>query len=614
MLLIAIPPILCSMTSCMQETAWENNMTAGDLQFKQRHYGEAAKDFSQARQEAEKFAPEDDRRARTLERLADTYVKERRYTEAESLYKQVLAAQEKTAGPTGAGVAESLNRLGKMYYLQFEDYCLSKDFAYEETRKLSESLLKRALAIREKAFGPDHPAVAESLSDLADVYRDYETDKADPLYRRALAIREKTLGVDHPDLASTLSGLATVCLRQRKVAEAERFAERALAINEKRLDPYDSELAASLIKLGEVYTDQRNYMQGEAMFKRALAIEKKNVDVPDVYKLSESHLENLYDDRDLDLLQKPFTTGAYQYIPDVKEGFVRGFRLLKNGKTIFSNDLAGDYHHSPGNVVEMVDNSSAYATKSIVFPLANARIKNEFDPNGKDNLSLTDDRLTRLLPINDLFSRPYPGLIVGTFSGGANSCCTDYELFSLGGDKVTKLPSLEGRDVYRFTFGDFHGDGRHQQAIGNDMTFVYWNAPRPNSPTPGVVLDYSPSGWHLSSEDMRLASIPAEKIGQAIAICKTQQQASEKAYPPEEGEFALKPCVWATMLNLIYAGQANEAWRFLDQVWPEGKISDQQDEQGNRMDKAQFVRSFKSQLHESPYWHDLVKLNKGQQL
>ena len=63
-------------------------------------------------------------------------------------------------------------------------------------------LAQRALAIREKALGPDHLDVATSLINLAELYRNQRRyADAEPLYKRALAIREKALGPDHPDVA-----------------------------------------------------------------------------------------------------------------------------------------------------------------------------------------------------------------------------------------------------------------------------------------------------------------------------------------------------------------------------------------------------------------------------
>ena len=56
----------------------------------------------------------------------------------------------------------------------------------------AEPLYKRALDIREKTLGSDHPYVAISLDNLANLYYNQgNLDKAEPLYMRALDIREK---------------------------------------------------------------------------------------------------------------------------------------------------------------------------------------------------------------------------------------------------------------------------------------------------------------------------------------------------------------------------------------------------------------------------------------
>ena len=63
----------------------------------------------------------------------------------------------------------------------------------------AEALYKRALAITEKALGPDHPDVGALLNNIAGLYRAQgRFSEAEPLYQRALAITEKGLGPDHP--------------------------------------------------------------------------------------------------------------------------------------------------------------------------------------------------------------------------------------------------------------------------------------------------------------------------------------------------------------------------------------------------------------------------------
>ncbi len=86
----------------------------------------------------------------------------------------------------------------------------------------AEPLYKRSLAIREKVLGPEHPGVAQSLNNLAALYKAQgQYAEAEPLYQRALAIREKALGSEHPHVAQSLNNLAGLYEAQGRYAEAE---------------------------------------------------------------------------------------------------------------------------------------------------------------------------------------------------------------------------------------------------------------------------------------------------------------------------------------------------------------------------------------------------------
>ena len=101
----------------------------------------------------------------------------------------------------------------------------------------AEPLYQRALAIREKALGPEHPDVARSLNNLANLYHDRgDYAKAEPLYQRALAIREKSLGPEHPDVADSLNSLARLYVAKNDIAQAVTFQSRANAISERNLE------------------------------------------------------------------------------------------------------------------------------------------------------------------------------------------------------------------------------------------------------------------------------------------------------------------------------------------------------------------------------------------
>jgi len=62
------------------------------------------------------------------------------------------------------------------------------------------SFNKRSLAIREKALGPDHPAVAAPLNNLAGLYHAQgKYSEAVPFFQSAIQIAEKSLGPNHPN-------------------------------------------------------------------------------------------------------------------------------------------------------------------------------------------------------------------------------------------------------------------------------------------------------------------------------------------------------------------------------------------------------------------------------
>ena len=70
-----------------------------------------------------------------------------------------------------------------------------------------------------------------SLNNLAGLYDDQgRYAEAEPLYKRALAIREKALGPDHPDVATIAEQSGGALRRSRPLCRAEPLFKRALAI------------------------------------------------------------------------------------------------------------------------------------------------------------------------------------------------------------------------------------------------------------------------------------------------------------------------------------------------------------------------------------------------
>ncbi len=185
------------------------------------------------------------------------------YTEARPLYERALAIHEKAFGPDHPDAATILNNLALLLQSQ-GDFAVARAFN------------ERALAINENALGPDHPNTALSLNNLAFLLQAQgDFAAARPLSERALAIREKTLGPDHPDTATSLNNLAVLLESQGDFAAARPVYERALAIHEKTLGPGHPDTARSLNNLAYLLHSRGDFAAARPLYDRALAICQK---------------------------------------------------------------------------------------------------------------------------------------------------------------------------------------------------------------------------------------------------------------------------------------------------------------------------------------------------
>ena len=187
------------------------------------------------------------------------------HDQTEPLLRRALAIDEKSFGPDHPNVATDLNNLALLL---------------QATNRLAEAepLMRRALAIDEKSFGPDHPNVATGLNNLAVLLRaTNRLAEAEPLMRRALAIDEKSFGPDHPNVAIRLNNLAAACCRPPTGwPRPSRSMRRALAIDEKSFGPDHPNVAIDLNNLAALLQATNRLAEAEPLMRRALAIDEKS--------------------------------------------------------------------------------------------------------------------------------------------------------------------------------------------------------------------------------------------------------------------------------------------------------------------------------------------------
>jgi len=185
------------------------------------------------------------------------------YAQARPLYARALALREKCLGPEHPDTAETLNNLA-LLLRDGSDHAAARP------------LLERALAINEKAFGPEHGATATSLNNLALLLRDQgDLTAARPLFERALAGADRAFGGEHPTTAASLSNLGLLLKAEGDLAGARVLFERALSIDEKALGADHPSTAIDLANLGLLLKQTGDLAAARPLYERALAIDEK---------------------------------------------------------------------------------------------------------------------------------------------------------------------------------------------------------------------------------------------------------------------------------------------------------------------------------------------------
>ncbi len=182
------------------------------------------------------------------------------YTQAETLLQKALKMREQILEPTHPDTALTLNHLGALYLTQGK---------YQQ----SEPLLLQSLSLREQTLGLEHPDTATSLHNLGELYRKQgKYSFAEELYQRSFQIRRRIFEPTHPDRAQSLKHLAKLYLSQGKYPQAEEFCQQALNIQEQRLGDEYPDIADTLGIMAKIYQVQHKYTHAEELYLRALMI------------------------------------------------------------------------------------------------------------------------------------------------------------------------------------------------------------------------------------------------------------------------------------------------------------------------------------------------------
>ncbi|NJL15189.1 MAG: tetratricopeptide repeat protein [Microscillaceae bacterium] len=211
------------------------------------------------------------RYANLLRDLARTYNAMNKYTQAETLFLEVLAIYKQTIGENHIDYAKVMRALGITYYFM-PDY------------QKSEQCLLAAKNINEKLGNQETLDYAYILTSLGNLYRFTQRyAEAEPIMRASLLILKK---FNDPFYASALSNLALLYRGQGYLSQAITTSLEVLAIQKERFGLQHPTYARALFTLASLYIDAYNYSKVEPLLLEAMEVQRASIGIrhPDYFE------------------------------------------------------------------------------------------------------------------------------------------------------------------------------------------------------------------------------------------------------------------------------------------------------------------------------------------
>ncbi len=189
--------------------------------------------------------------ARIHDELGNVAFIARRLDDAEREYGLALGTWE-AGGGSHPAVANTLSNIGNVYDLQGRT-------------ELARSSYERSLRLTEELLGPEHPQVSVVLVNLGMMFEKLgEFDELARVHARALKIREDAFGLEHASVVNPLLGLARAAIETGDVPKARTYAERLMAL---RGDADGEAGAQARVVMGRVLVGEGRVEEAKVHFR-----------------------------------------------------------------------------------------------------------------------------------------------------------------------------------------------------------------------------------------------------------------------------------------------------------------------------------------------------------
>ena len=233
---------------------------AGLSAYQAIEYGRAMQHFREAERLTDSARDLDDWVSLQHE-IADLLVAEGKYSEAEKIFRGVIAARSSALGPEHADTLDSRHRL---------IYALTRQSKYAE----AENEARQVLKLREKVLGREHLDTVVSRYNLADTLVDQgKYPEAEELYRGVIRLNKKRFGAEHPRTLSAQVGLATSLGAQGKNAEAESLYREIIKLDQRVYGPDHPNTLNDRMNLATTLQSDGKYPDAEREYREVIKIE-----------------------------------------------------------------------------------------------------------------------------------------------------------------------------------------------------------------------------------------------------------------------------------------------------------------------------------------------------
>lgn len=202
----------------------------------------------------------------------------------------------------------------------------------------------------------------------------------------------------------------------------------------------------------------------------------------------------------------------------------------------------------------------------------------------------------------DLLGACKPKVLVLLADSGGAHCCNTYYFLELG-TKLRQIQKIEsGNSDIKFISQGFN---KPYMLLLKDDVFAYFNASYANSIMPDVWLKYEGEKFVFAQDIMRKKSSTADIKAMLLKIA------------PKNNKKPKLTTLLAPTINLIYSGNAQLAWEFIDAAYAKYKSFDnsvgyKNSKYNKYLTAAELKEQILCKLKDSKFYNDLKTINNHQ--